>query len=87
VPRAALKPRGAIQAGGVYPQRVFMRLLGIGPSTFRRMTREGLPVREYGGRRFVLGHDAVEFFGRIDAAHVSVAKDGGTNGGRTQPRN
>jgi hypothetical protein len=61
-----------VRADEIYPLPEFRRRLGLGAAAMRTARRQGLRVRQLGRTRYVLGRDALEFFG-------SLGTHGGTN--------
>lgn len=62
---------GSIRADVAYPLAEFSKITGLGKAGLRRARREGLVVRRYGSRSFVVGQDFIDHLkvaGRIVGA-------------------
>jgi hypothetical protein len=57
---------GPIQADCAYPLPVFSRLSGQRKWGMRTARRQGLKVRKFGTRSYVLGRDWIEFLSKIE---------------------
>ncbi len=56
---------GSVRADEVMPSAEFRRRMGVGVKGWRHMLRQGLRAVQCGRQQFVLGADAIEFFGRL----------------------
>lgn len=52
---------GPIEPDVLYPWDVFRRLTGLGETSLRRARRAGMKEYRWGGRKFILGSDFLEF--------------------------
>lgn len=64
-PATASVGPGSIRADELMPLAEFCRRLRIGRKTWYRMKSAGLRSAEIGKQRYILGHDALDFFAKL----------------------